>query len=486
MKHGDTRTAQDYYRYLQCPHWPYWERFGDPSDRRPLTITEERRLQDGLAHERDIIGRWLGEVEEVKAISSKEGAEETRALMAKGVPFIYQGWLVDADCVGKPDVLEKVSGKSAFGNWMYIPVDIKRGHDWKKEYKAQLTFYATLLEKIQGTFPARADIINADGERLSFAPEEFLSEFNEITEAIERIRGGALPDPVYRKTCVDTSPWGEACFRLAKDRNDIALLFNVDVRKLKQLRELGIRTVDDAATLHVSELSGRAPGLTDRALEAVRRQAQSLRDVSVIVREPFTHKTTGLEIHFDIESFPEDDVDYLYGFWIIDPLTREGMYKAFVARTPEDEESMWRAFIAWIETLPAEYTVYHYATYELSRLTQLAKRYGSEANPWLERFRERMVDVKELTRETVVFPLYFYSLKKIGKFLGYEWTGEVADGGMSVTAYESWLQTKDESILNSIITYNEHDVRATAHLLAWLTTYAQNQITYVEPYPWKT
>ena len=448
-------------------------------------MTEEKRQQDGLQHEKEIIETWLGSVDEVVIDSAEEGMAATRALMQQGVPYIYQGWLVVDDCSGRPDILERVPGKSVFGNWMYIPVDIKRGHDWKKEYKAQLTFYAVLLESIQGAFPAHADIINADGERLLFTPKEFLAEFQEITEAIERIRGGEIPDPVYRKSCVDVSPWGKACFRLAQERNDIALIFNVDVRKLKLLRSFGVRTVDDATQLSVTELAGRAPGLTARALEAVKRQARSLKNNSVIIRNPFQNPTQGMEIHFDIESYPGDDMDYLYGFWMVDPITGEGTYRAFVARESHEEKTMWRAFLAWIETLPAEYTVYHYAAYESSRLTTLAKRYGDEENPWLARFHDRLVDLKEITRDTAVFPLYFYSLKTIGKFLGYAWTGDVSNGGDSVTAYESWLATHDESILQSIVAYNEHDVRATAHLLAWLTQYAHTATTYEQPYPWK-
>ncbi len=481
----DTRTAQDYYRYLQCPHWPYWERFGDPVDRRELSAAEDKRQQDGLQHEKKIVNTWLGDVDEVTVHSPEQGMQATLDLMRRGAPYIYQGWLVVGDCSGRPDILERVPGKSILGDWMYIPVDIKRGHDWKKEYKAQLTFYATLLEAIQGVFPAHADIINADGERLMFAPEEFLAEFREMTEAIERIRGGEIPDPVYRKSCVDVSPWGKACFRLAQERDDIALIFNVDVRKLKLLRSFGIRTVDDATHLSVTELAGRAPGLTERALEAVKRQARSLKKNSVIIRDPFHNPTQGMEIHFDIESYPEEDVDYLYGLLTVDPKTGEKAYKSFVAREPAEEKIMWRAFLAWIETLPSEYTVYHYAAYESSRLTTLAKRYGDEENPWLKRFQERLVDLKDLTRESAVFPLYFYSLKTIGKFLGYAWTGDVSNGGDSVTAYESWLATHDESILNSIVAYNEHDVRATAHLLEWLTRYAAATTTYEQPYPWK-
>ncbi len=477
----DRLTATDYYRYVQCPHWPYWERFGKPTDRRPLTEAEEQRMADGLEHEKKIVREAFQDLREVKVMDAEDGMEKTLALMKQGVPAIYQGWLVFEDRVGRPDVLERRRGKSVFGDWYYAPLDIKRAHELKKEHKFQLAFYSELLEKIQEKYPAHAAIINGDGERITFDPSEIAEEYREVTETLERIRAGEMPDPVYRKACHDTSPWGKACERLATRTNDIALLFNVDVRKLKALRSVGIRTVDDAAEMRPEQLEGQSPGLTLRALVAAKRQAQSLRDRLVIIKRPLALVTKGVEIHFDIESHPPTDTDYLYGFYI-----REGAghYQSFVAERPEEEETMWRAFLAWLPTLPGEYTVYHYANYEVQRLTQLAERYRDTQNPWLQKFQRRMVDLKELTRDHVVFPLHFYSLKQIGKFLGYAWTGEVTSGGQSVSEYDKWLATKQRSVLDGILQYNEEDVRATAVLSDWLSRYATEETVYREPYPW--
>jgi uncharacterized protein len=193
--------------------------------------------------------------------------------------------------------------------------------------------------------------------------------------------------------------------------------------------------------------------------------------------------TSGLEIHFDIESHPMTDTDYLYGFWIKDETG--GRYQSFTAERPEDEEKMWKEFLAWLPSLPDDYTIYHYANYEATRLEILGKRYGDSENPWLKRFQTRLVDLKEGAREYAVYPLYFYSLKNICKFLGFAWTSEVQNGRASITAYESWLSTQDHAILDDIIRYNRDDVRATAHLLHWLNTYAREEGVYSHPYPWQ-
>ena len=478
MERNAPLTASDFYRFFQCPHWPYWERFGDPADRRPLNVEEEARLADGLAHERDIVARQYGAAEFVDIKDRETGAARTLELMREGVPVIYQGWLADEDWVGRPDILERRPGTSLLGEWFYVPVDVKRAHELKKEHMCQLAFYATLLERAQGHFPTHPAIINGDGERLIFDASAFRPEFQTVVEQLERIRTGEMPPPVYRKSCNDTSPWGKACLRLAESRRDIALLFNVDVKKLKALRSLGVLTIDDAAILDIDKLEGKFPGLTRHALESVRRQAESLVTDSVIIREAFVDPTQGLEIHFDIESYPPEDRDYLFGFWM------NGEYKAFVADSPQDEKKMWKEFLAWMKTLPEAYTVFHYANYEITRIDVLARRYGDENDQSLARFRNAMCDLKELARKHVVFPLHFYSLKAIAKFLGFTWKGDVKGGGESVLAYERWLASGDRSILESIIQYNREDVQATAHLLDWLRARAQSPQRYYRPFPW--
>lgn len=477
-------TASDLYHYFQCPHWPYWDRYGNPADRREQTESEIRRNEEGLEHETQTVSSLFSSMQEVKTRNVIDGVEATLELMKQGVPVIYQGWLSDAEhnWLGRPDLLERHEGKSALGDWYYIPLDIKRAHELRKEHKAQLTFYATLLERIQKRFPTHPAIINADRDRLEFDASEFVSEFNELIEKMDRLRDGECPDPVYRKACQDVSPWGAACYRLAKEQDDIALLYNVDVRKLEALRANHIRTVADAAELIPEQLEGCAPGMTLRALQSIQRQALSLKERLVIIRRPFDHETVGLEIHFDIESHPPTDRDYLFGFWI-GPI-KTGEYKDFTADAPEQEEQLWKSFLSWLETLPAEYTVYHYSPYEVTRLQLLGRRYGDEENPWLQKFIANMVDLKRLTSDTVVFPLYFYSLKAIGKFLGFAWEGDVKGGGESVAAFEQWLETGDRQILNAIIQYNREDVQATAFLLDWLHQYARTEQAYGQPYPW--
>jgi predicted RecB family nuclease len=274
---------------------------------------------------------------------------------------------------------------------------------------------------------------------------------------------------------------GNLCEDYAKSTNDIAQLYNVDVRKLRALRELGIRTIDEAASMDPIDLDGKMPGLRQHGMEVAKYQAESLLNKSVIVRDIVDLEAPLMEIHFDIESDPPNDVDYLYGILIRTKEKTE--YRPFVAKTLEDEGIMWKEFLDWIETLEEPYQVIHYAAYERIRLKVLERRYGgSEA---LDRFRDNMIDMKQIVTHSLVLPLYFYGLKYVTPFFGFKWRGDVKSGGQSVDVFEKYLETQDEELLNEIILYNEDDVRATAVLADWCRAYARKLKTYDLPYPWE-
>jgi predicted RecB family nuclease len=486
-KYNDYLTASDYYRFLNCPHWPYYERFANAEERklkRDFTEPELKRMEDGLLHEEDVVEKLFKDedLQEMEITRDAEAdSDATLELMRQGVPIIYQGTITHEQWTGRPDLLTRVEGESSLGEWHYVPVDIKSAHNVSKYHRLQLMFYAVILEHLQGRFPARGYIINKDGDEHEVMLGEHVTEFHHFTAEIERIRAGEKPDPVLRKSCFDVGPWGKLCEHYASSTNDIAQLFNVDVKKLRALRELGIRTIDDAAKMDPIELDGKLSGLREHGLTVAKLQAESLMNQSVIVRDVVALDAPAMEIHFDIESDPPNDTDYLLGVLIRTKDKSE--YRPFVAKRLEDEEKMWKEFLAWTETLEEPYQVVHYAPYEHIRLKVLERRYGgSEA---LDRFRENMIDVKQLLTHSIVLPLYFYGLKYSAPFFGFSWRGDVKSGGQSVDVFEEYLKTMNEDLLNEIILYNEDDVRATAVLTDWLRGYARKLTTFEKPYPWE-
>ena len=268
---------------------------------------------------------------------------------------------------------------------------------------------------------------------------------------------------------------------MAEEKRDLSLIYKISKDSAEALRRCGVDTIDKLAVCDVETLL-KIRGSSIETLRKAKVQARSLVEKKpIFIGVPETSKGTKLNLYFDIEGDSAIGVEYLFGFWVVgDP---EGKYakvgnvvKAendkyflyFLAEIPEQEGKMWDDFVEWVDILPEEYTVYHFADYESGAIKKLGKKY--KKSKALERFQENLHDLQKSVKKSVVFPLYFYSIKDIAKseFLNFKWRHAKAGGGQSVYWYEQWLQTKERQTLQDIIDYNEDDVRATEHLHLWM------------------
>lgn len=489
MSGSTPQTLSDYdlLRYLQCPHWLYWELFADPALKKSGMEGRELMIRGNLLKEEKILDK-LYKRRSVTSIYGQDEAkriEATERQMHSGSSIIYHGCLSVDGLVGHPTVLVRTELPSQLGPWSYYPMIVKRRHVLRKEDHLQLGWQAYLLERLQGVCPTEAFIVSPDAECVPSDPREAQLEVKGIIEELKRIQHGECPEPTLRKACLDTSPWGVCCLELAERTQDIALLFQVNRKQRTALRDIGILNVEQAATMDPSQLSGQDPRLTLKSLQSIQRQARSLQEHTVIVRESFVRPAPTLEIHFDIESYPATDTDYLFGCLVRDRSEGVEHYLPFAAKALMSEKRMWQKFLAWTDTLPEDYIVYHYSLYEQERLEVLAKRYGTQEHAGLQRFQERMVDVNEIVKDHVVFPLYVYSLKNVGGLIGATWNGEVTHGADSVDVFARWLELRRTSDWRALVSYNEDDVRATARVIDWLTKYATKEMSYQAPFPWQ-
>ncbi len=460
-------TPSHFYQYSTCPHWLWYDLYGDPKRKGEMPELAKKLLDQGVVHEEEYLETLS--VTRVPA-GSGNAFEKTLALMREGVDLIYQGSIeTEFNGVvwrGKPDLLEKRKGSSNFGGHFYVPVDIKSSHSIHKEHQLQLTFYAAILAELQGVRPREAYIVNIDHERILFRPgtAHMQKTKAKVAEIVE-VMGGKKPPPRLASKCKH-SPWFQECIRAAEEANDIALIYDLDQRSMPALRAEGISTVKDAARMDVDALP-EIPYSPRAELDRVKLQAASLETKKLHWLAKPEIPDAPLKIYFDIEGDPLMDVQYLFGFWIVGD--GEPRYEYFLAEKPEDEEKMWREFVEWVGTLPkGKYAVYHYADYERAQTLRMALEYGS--SPAFEEFVSRYVDLLKVVKASVIFPLYFYSIKDIAKskFLNFNWRNKKAGGAQSIFWYEEWLEGGDRAVLQDIIEYNEDDVVATERLHAWL------------------
>jgi len=477
-------TPSLFFQYSMCPHWIWHDRFSDWSERGELPELTVRLFEQGVLHEEEYIKNL--DFIEIKEKNPEKAFSKTLELMKKGINLIYQGEIQFEQCGviyrGRPDLLEKKIGKSNFGNYYYAPIDIKSSKEIKKEQKMQQTLYSMILEKIQDIYPENISIVNRDYEKMveKITEKDKEGTLDCIDKILEIMRG--KKPPLKLTSEYKNTPWFDKCVREVEAVDDIALIYKLDSRALEALRNIGIRTVHDAAEMKV-EAMPKIPYASSDMLKLKKLQAQSLINKQLIWLGALHIPEASLKIYFDIEGDPLLNIQYLFGFWIVGDSQGEyakignvvfdkkekKYFLYFLAEKPEDETRMWQDFLKWIDILPSnDYYVYHYADYERARTKNLADKYGSSDG--FINFSSKYVDFAKIVMNSIIFPLYFYSIKDIAKsnFLHYKWRHEKAGGAQSIFWYEKWLETGDRKVLQDIIDYNEDDVIATEYLHKWL------------------
>lgn len=453
-------TEKHFYQYIKCPLWLYFDVHSD--EQKLVDPLVERLQQDGLIpeKEREVLGER--EYAEVGVEDLEEAYAKTLELMKEGVQTIYHGILMNGRWVGRPDLLERVEGRSKFGEHYYVACDIKQGRKVRAEYMFQGAFYAELLRLIQGVKPVQGYVINPDGHTMSYLLEDFQAQLNLSIDEIERIMAGQRPAHFAKSGCKQ-SPWFEECKMEAEACNDPSLINRIRESEVLALKKAGLKTISALAKCSHDELE-KINGIDLERLLELREQATALTKDEIVVKQEIEFPEAKTELYFDIESDPLRDLHYLFG--VLEVKGKRSKYHSFVAEKPADEQKNWEAFLSYLSK-HKDTPIYHWGTYEVDVLRQLAFNYGL-GEPEVDQITKRMIDLLPIVREAVIFPLYYYSLKDVAKHLGYEWSEEGVTGVDSVLWYEEYLANRRKKTkLKAIIKYNEDDVRATWLVKKW-------------------
>ena len=109
-------TGEHFYKFFQCPHWIWYDLYGDQLKKSPTAPLMDMIYQNGLRHERTMVESRFSagnlaqreKFEEIKPELFKdldEAFSATLELMKQG-KNIYHGVLMDEHWAGIPDLLE--------------------------------------------------------------------------------------------------------------------------------------------------------------------------------------------------------------------------------------------------------------------------------------------------------------------------------------------------------------------------------------------
>jgi len=422
-----------------------------------------RKLQDeGLLREHELELLKDRDYMEVELDDVDEAAQRTLELMGQGIQTIYRGALIHDHWVGRPDILERVEGKSGLGDWYYVACDIKRSSHLKDEYRFQGAFYAEILEKIQGIRPVQGYVLHTNGEIEGYLIDDILADFRLTLDQIENILDGHEP-PVFLTSACKQSPYFSECEAQARNCDDLSLLNRLWKSEADALKEAGLSTVSILAMASDQQLAS-VSGLTPGRLSFLQQQALAMKEGRVIKLHPLElPEPQDVELVIDIESDPLRDLHYLIG--VLKIADGKKTYHSFFAKDNTGVEGMWHDFISFIQKHP-ESSIYHYGWYETDVFRRMMDEFEAPDSV-REQLTDKMFDILPAFRESVIFPLPFYSLKDIAKHLGFTWRTAGASGLDSVLWFHDYQNSEDRAALQKIIDYNEDDVLATWYLIEW-------------------
>jgi len=486
-------SASDLTGFLECAHLTQQELAATRGELvRPEREDPELELmaRHGTTHEQAHLDGYARANKSVAIIETRsatleaytEARDETLKAMSAGYHVIYQAALFDGRWLGYADFLEKVDAPSDLGAHSYEVVDTKLARSAKAAALLQTSLYSELVAGMQGRAPEWMHLALGDGTRLRFRVSDYRAYLHHAKSRLESVTAGApiktYPEPVEH---CGVCRWAKVCEQRWRDDDSLVLVAGLSRSQARKLDAAGVST---AGALAISDGDLSATGIGVNKLARLRLQAQLQVQERGIGRPDFVlirperpdlglallPPPTDADLIFDMESDPwalDGGLEYLFGV-----LDVAGNFKPIWAHDRDQEKLAFEEFvdlvIARLDANPAMH-VYHYAPYEPNALKRLMGRHGTREAEVDRLLRgEVLVDLYRVVKQSLIASRESYSLKDIEALYMGKRQDAISEAGSSIVAYESWIDRREQSILNAIAAYNEQDLRSTWMLRDWL------------------
>src|SRR5438128_415180 len=422
---------------------------------------------------------------------------QTVAAMSEGVDVIYQGTFFNGRWRCHPDFLLRVDRPSKLGAYSYEVADAKLARKAKAAAVLQCCVYAEQVASVQGVEPEHITLILGDGTEEELRLKDYAAYYRSVKRQFEQVvfpspsgegqGGGTYPDPVdHCRIC----RWIDVCEARRRKDDHLCLVAGMRRDQTRRLNLAGIKTVTE---LGASPIDQPIHGISEMALTRLRQQAR----LQVQQRDSDTHPfevlpplgehlgfqalpaPTPEDLFFDMEGDPfvgDNGIEYLFGVLEYTlPLEGEGrvgVHHTFWGHDPDEEKRAFEQVVDFlIERLNRnpDLHVYHYAPYEPNALKYLASTNATREAEVDRLLRGRvLVDLYRVVRQSVRIGTESYSLKELESLYRGKRSTKIVDAAGSIVAYEDWLESREQRLLDEIGRYNEDDCLSTAQLRDWL------------------
>lgn len=430
-----------------------------------------------------------------------ESALKTREALDRGDDIVYQGIFFDGIFLGYPDFLIRIDDSKYARGFTYEVWDAKLKRSLSANAVMQITAYSRQLQKLGFEHAEQLHAYLGDFSVASFYVSDSLPYLEKLTAEYEQMltAPAAVPSPIWatKVSACEMCKWSQVCETGREQARDLSLVAKLRSDQRKALITQGVETVEQLASASDDQ---KPPKMNKVTFERLRHQAllQSKQDSdpeNKVIFEVFSDAGLALlpnaslgDVWFDMEGDPfaelPNGLEYLFG--AITAETGENVFTPFWAHSPEAEKLAFEQFVDWVESRRKTWPdlhIYHYASYERTRMGNLASRYGTreaQIDDWLR--KGVMVDLLKVVQRSIRISQRSYSIKKLEPLYGFVRTEDVKTAGDSVVDYEAYLSLTDEGNsalaqekLDGIEKYNIADCISTRELDLWLRQIAKGQ-----------
>lgn len=272
------------------------------------------------------------------------------------------------------------------------------------------------------------------------------------------------------------------------------------IRATNLLHKHGFRTVKDLLKLDEPTAKCASAGATGMGRTIDQARVQRVSKVHLARDAQFVgFNRARLEVDIDFE----DHAGYTYMF---------GMLVSGRTKAPNGDRkirSEYRAYCSWDASEAGEakafadfwgelmrlhqfaqdrrygFRAYHYTQHEVHAIKQLATRHeGKPGVPALDEVVKFMdsrywVDLYPVVSKDMVWPTKDYTVKSIAKYVRHAWSGDGANGALSIVWYKESLEHPDPAVREQrreeLLTYNRQDNEATLKIRDWITELSETQ-----------
>jgi predicted RecB family nuclease len=397
---------------------------------------------------------------------------------------VYQAMLFDDRFVGFADFVVADGDR-------YQVLDTKLARRAKIQALLQIAGYADALRSMGVPIANTAGLILGDRTTVDYPVDDLIPVYRQQRDHLRDLLDAHLASdaPVaWGDPAVTACMRCECCVPNVVEDDDVLLVAGMRMTQRETLTAEGINTVEELAAS-----TGPVDGMAASTLAGLRTQARlqvAERDTGAPqfeIADPdalgaLPAKSPG-DLFFDFEGDPlwTDDgvtwgLEYMWG--VLDTGDK------FTPLWAEDRRTERKTFTDFLKLVRnrrerhADMHIYHYASYERTKLLELAARYGvceDEVDDLLR--ADVLVDLFPIVRSSLRVGAPSYSLKALEPlYMGSDLrSGEVTNAAASITQYERYRALLDEGradeaagVLKEIRDYNEYDCRSTRRLRDWL------------------